>query len=65
MIIYHHGEELKRFDYLVHSRGMVMLSENVLADESLKISDTVRQWALEVARRQVSIYHEIIQGGIN
>jgi hypothetical protein len=41
---------------------MVMLSEQAIADKDVYLSDTVRQWALEVAQRQVGIYQEIIQG---
>jgi len=44
---------------------MVALSHQALIDPELHISPTVREWALDVARRQVSIYHEITQGGMN
>jgi hypothetical protein len=39
-----------------------MLSEEALQDEEVHISDTVRAWSLEVARRQVAIYQDIIGG---
>lgn len=61
VIIYHRGEEIKRYGYLPQSKGMVMLSEEVLSDESYEVSGLVRNWGLEVARRQVGIYHEITQ----
>jgi len=64
VVLYHEGEEIDRFDYLPHSDGMVTLSEKVLRDPDLKISDRVRQWALEVASRQVEIYHEISSRGM-
>jgi hypothetical protein len=41
---------------------MVRLSEKTLSDPGLVLSDTVRSWALEVARRQVDIYEEILAG---
>lgn len=59
VIIYHRGQEVKKYAYLPQSRGMVMLSEEVLRDESYEISELVRDWGLEVARRQVGIYHEV------
>ena len=62
VLLYHDGEEIGRFDYLPHSEGMVRLSEHVLRDPDLKISNRVRQWALEVASRQVEIYHKISRG---
>jgi hypothetical protein len=62
IVIHHEGEEIQRFVYLPGSRGMVRLSEEVLTDPEIYLSETVRSWALEVARRQVEIYHEIIQG---
>jgi hypothetical protein len=64
VVLYHDGEVIDRFDYLPYSKGMVMLSERVLRDPGLKISDRVRQWGLEVASRQVDIYHEISNGGL-
>jgi transposase len=64
VVLYHEGEVIDRFDYLPYSEGMVMLSEKVLRDPGLKISNRVRQWGLEVASRQVEIYHEISNGGL-
>jgi hypothetical protein len=63
IILYHDGEEIERYEYLPQARGMVRYSQKVLQDKDLKISNRVRAWALEVAQRQVDIYHEIIQGG--
>jgi transposase len=62
IVIYHDGEKIGHFPYLPGTRGMVMLSERVLEDESLCLSETVRRWGLEVAGRQVAIYQEIIRG---
>ena len=62
IMMYHDGEEIGRFPYLAGTKGMVMLSEQVLEDESLCLSETVRRWGLEVAGRQVAIYQEIIRG---
>lgn len=65
IVIFRDGREIGRFPYLPGTRGMVMLSQKALTDSKLFISQQVRDWALEVARRQISIYHEITQGGIN
>ena len=59
--VYHAGQQIGHFPYLPESKGMVMLSEQAIADKDVYLSDTVRQWALEVAQRQVQIYQEIIQ----
>lgn len=61
IMIYHGGQQIGHFPYLPQARGMVMLSEQVVSDKDVYLSDTVRQWALEVAQRQVEIYQEIIQ----
>jgi transposase len=60
--IYHEGEEIERYEYLPGTKGMVRLSEKTLSDPAIVLSDTVRGWALEVARRQVAIYEELIAG---
>lgn len=62
IVIHHAGEEIKRFVYLPGTRGMMRLNEDVLRDPEIYMSLAVRNWALEVARRQVEIYHEIITG---
>ena len=62
ILIYSSGEEIGRFPCLLGTKGMVRLSEKAIADPALTLSDTVRQWGLEVARRQVMIYQEIIKG---
>ena len=64
IVIHYRGEEILRKGYLPGSKGMVVLSEDVLRDPELKISDRVRQWALDVASRQVDIYQEISNGGL-
>ena len=61
IMIYHCGQQIGHFPYLPQARGMVMLSEQAIAAKDVYLSDTVRQWALEVAKRQVQIYQEIIQ----
>jgi hypothetical protein len=60
--IYHEGDEIERYGYLPGAKGMVRLSEKTLNDPGLVLSDTVRGWALDVARRQVDIYEEILAG---
>lgn len=65
IVIFHEGKEIGRFSYLPQAKGMVALSEQALSDPQLLISQQVRSWALNVARRQVSIYHEIVKGGVN
>jgi hypothetical protein len=60
IVIHHEGKEIRRFVHLPGSRGMVRLNEEVLRDPDIHMSDTVRGWALEVASRQVEIYHEIV-----
>ena len=60
--IFHEGGEIGRFPYLSEAKGMVMLSRRVMEDPTLQLSDTTRRWGLEVAERQVEIYHEIIRG---
>lgn len=61
IVVYHQGQVLGRFSYLPEAQGMVRLSEEALSDPSLTLSDQVRDWGLEVARRQVEIYQKIIQ----
>lgn len=61
IVIWHEGEVLERFSSLPGSRGMVRLSESTLQDPEVYLSDVVRRWGLEVARRQVEIYQEIIR----
>lgn len=41
-----------------------MLSEGAIRSSDIYMSDRVRDWSIEVARRQVEIYEEIIQRGI-
>ena len=55
------GRRLESFPYLPQSRGMVMLSEEVIKDPANKVSDQVRRWGLEVAQRQLDYYQEIIR----
>lgn len=62
IVVWHEGEVLERFSYLPGTRGMVRLSEQALEDPEVYLSDIVRCWGLEVARRQVEIYQEIIRG---
>jgi transposase len=60
--IHHDGEEIGRYPYLPGAVGMVNLSQKALNNLDIKISEKVLQWALEVSRRQVEIYQEIIGG---
>ena len=61
IMIYHSGQTIGRFPYLPDTKGMVMLSEQAIKAKDVSLSEMVRQWALEVAQRQVQIYQEIIQ----
>jgi hypothetical protein len=61
--IFHHGHEIERFPYLPKTKGMLMVSKKAMEDPSITLSDTVRRWGLEVARRQMDIYHEITKVG--
>ena len=60
IVIYHEGEEIGRFGYLPKAKGMVRLSEEAIVDTGVYLSDRVRGWAVEVARRQVALYHDIV-----
>lgn len=60
ILIYHGGEEIGRFAYLPGAKGMVRVSAEAIHKADVHLSDIVRRWALEVASRQVDIYHEII-----
>jgi len=64
IVIYHEGDEIGRFAYLPKAKGMVRLSEEAIYDSEVHLSDIVRGWAVEVARRQVAIYHEIVGGEV-
>lgn len=59
IIIDHEGAEIGRFTVLPRARGMVRLSAQVLEDPEIHLSQRVRMWGLEVARRQVQIYQEM------
>ena len=59
--IYLDGDKLESFSYLPQSKGMVMLSEQVIRDPSSHVSDRVRRWGVEVAQRQLEYYQEIIR----
>jgi transposase len=61
--IYHNGDEIGRFSYLPGAKGMIRLSEEAIRETMVPLSDTVKGWALEVARRQADIYHELIREG--
>lgn len=60
IVIYHEGEIIGRFGYLPKAKGMVRLSEEAIVDTGVYLSDRVRGWAVEVARRQVALYHDIV-----
>jgi len=61
IVIYHEGDAIGRFAYLPKAKGMVRLSEEAINDSGVYLSDKVRGWAVEVARCQVAIYHEIVE----
>ncbi|MCL6579931.1 MAG: IS21 family transposase [Candidatus Bathyarchaeota archaeon] len=61
IVVWHEGEVVERFAYLPGTRGMVRLSEQALEAPEVTLSAVVRRWGLEVARRQVEIYQEIIR----
>ncbi len=60
IVVYYEGEEIGRFGYLPKAKGMVRLSEEAICDTGVYLSDRVRGWAVEVARRQVALYHDIV-----
>ena len=62
IVVWHEGKVVERFSYLPGTRGMMRLSRQALEDPEVYLSDVVRRWGLEVARRQVEIYQEIIRG---
>jgi transposase len=57
--IYHDGELIRTCPWLPEAKGMVRLHRETLENSPVPISDTVRQWALEVADRQIDIYQEL------
>jgi transposase len=59
ILIDHEGEEIGRFTALPQARGMVRLSIPALEDPGVHLSEQIRRWGLEVARRQVEIYQEM------
>jgi transposase len=60
IVIYHEGDEIGRFGYLPKAQGMVRLSEEAINDSGVYLSTIVRQWALQVAARQVEMYQDIV-----
>ena len=59
IVIDHEGDEIGRFTVLPQAQGMVRLSVQALEDPEIHLSERVRIWGLEVARRQVQIYQEM------
>jgi len=59
ILIDHERDEIGRFAALPQARGMVRLSVQALEDPEIHLSERVRMWGLEVARRQVQIYQEM------
>lgn len=59
ILIDHEGAEIGRFAALPQAKGMVRLSIPALEDPKLHLSERIRMWGLEVARRQVQIYQEM------
>jgi len=60
IVIYHEGDEIGRFSYLPKAKGMVRLSKEAIDESGVYLSTVVRQWALEVAARQVEMYQDIV-----
>ena len=60
IVIYHEGDEIGRFGYLPKAKGMVRLSKEAIDDSGVHLSAIVRQWALQVAARQVEMYQDIV-----
>ncbi len=61
VIIYLDGTEIENYAYLPAAKRMVMLSEKALSDPEIGISDRVRFWGVEVAKRQLDYYQKIIK----
>jgi len=59
ILIDHERDEIGRLAALPQARGMVRLSVQALEDPEIHLSERVRMWGLEVARRQVQIYQEM------
>jgi transposase len=58
--IYYRGTLIGDFAHIPGTKGMVRLQPTALQTTTLPLSDTVRAWAVEVAERQVDIYHTMI-----
>jgi hypothetical protein len=59
ILIDHERAEIGRFTALPQARGIVHLSVQAFEDPGIHLSERVRMWGLEVARRQVQIYQEM------
>ncbi len=60
ILLYHRGSLIGCFAHLPQAKGMVRLQPSALETTGIPLSETVRTWALEVAERQVDIYHDLI-----
>lgn len=57
--IYHDGELIGEYAYLPATKGMMMLSREAIERSTIPMNAMVKNWALEVADRQIEYYEEI------
>lgn len=60
--IFSEGELIQSHDYLPGAKNMIRLSRQAIVTATRPLSDLTRQWALEVADRQMDLYQEIAGG---
>jgi transposase len=60
--IFHNGKLIQSHDYLPGAKNMIRLSPQAISTTTRPMSDLTRQWALEVAERQMDLYQEIAGG---
>ena len=61
ILIYHGNELIADFAVLAGSKNMVRLNPQAIEDDNVHLSKPVRQWAMEVALRQVEWYEQLVQ----
>ena len=59
IVIHHEGKELFRRPYLPDAKGMLLYNPDAIETSSIPLSPRMKAWALDVARRQIDIYHTI------
>ncbi len=57
--IYHSGELIGEYPYMPGTKGMVVLSKEAIESSTIPMNEMVKNWALEVAERQLSYYEDI------